>query len=80
MKVATVLEGKIVWFIGSAKIPERKGSISPSSFYGQLLVINDFSLIYPVDEFSFKGVKIRTPLVAASTFNLKSYLIRCFLI
>ena len=24
-------------FIASAKIPEREGSISPSSFYGQLL-------------------------------------------
>ena len=36
MNVATVLEGKIVLFIGLAKIPERKGSISPSSFYGQL--------------------------------------------
>ena len=51
MNVATVLEGKIVLFIGSAKIPEREGSISPFSFYGQL------SLIYPVGEFSFKGVK-----------------------
>ena len=36
MNVATVLEGKIVLFIGSAKIPGREGSISPSSFYGQL--------------------------------------------
>ena len=36
MNVATVLEEKIVLFIGSAKIPEREGSISPSSFYGQL--------------------------------------------
>ena len=36
MNVATVSEGKIVLFIGSAKIPEHKGSISPSSFYGQL--------------------------------------------
>ena len=48
MNVTAVLEGKIVLFIGSAKIPEREGSISPSS---------DFSLIYPVDKFSFKGVK-----------------------
>ena len=36
MNVATALEGKIVLFIGSAKIPEREGSTSPSSFYGQL--------------------------------------------
>ena len=36
MNVATVLEGKIVLFIGSAKTKEREGSISPSSFYGQL--------------------------------------------
>ena len=59
MNVATVLEEKIVLFIGSAKIPEREGSISPSSFYGQLpdYQSHDFSLIYPVGEFSFKGVK-----------------------
>ena len=55
MNVATVLEGKMVLFIGSVKILERKGSISPSSFYGQLLT--DFDLIYPVDEFTFKGLK-----------------------
>ena len=36
MNVATVLEGKIVLFIGSGKIPEREGSTSPSSFYGEL--------------------------------------------
>ena len=36
MNVATALEGKIVLLIGPAKIPEREGSISPSSFYGQL--------------------------------------------
>ena len=36
MDVENVLEGKIVLFIGLAKIPEREGSISPSSFYGQL--------------------------------------------
>ena len=61
MNVATVLEGKIVLFIGSAKIPEREGSISPSSFYRQLpdYQSHDFSLIYPVGEFSFKGVKTR---------------------
>ena len=27
---------RIFVFIASAKIPEREGSISPSSFYGQL--------------------------------------------
>ena len=59
MNVATVLEGKIVLFIGSAKILEREGSISSSSFYGKLpdYESHDFSLIYPVDEFSFKRVK-----------------------
>ena len=36
MNVATVLEGKIVLFIGSAKIPEREEGISSSSFYGRL--------------------------------------------
>ena len=36
MNVTTVLEEKIVSFITSAKILERKGSISPPSFYGQL--------------------------------------------
>ena len=43
-------------FIASAKIPEREGSISPSSFYGQLphYWSHAFSLTYPVDEFSFK--------------------------
>ena len=29
MNVATVLEGKIVLFIGSAKIPEREGGAYP---------------------------------------------------
>ena len=36
MNVTTVLEGKIVLFIASAKIPDREGSISPSAFDGQL--------------------------------------------
>ena len=36
MNVTTVLEGKIVLFIASAKTPEREGSNSPYSFYGQL--------------------------------------------
>ena len=47
-------------FIASAKIPERKGSISPSSFYGQLpdYWSRVFSLVYPVDECSFKEMKM----------------------
>ena len=47
-------------FIASAKIPEREGSISPSSFFGQLLNYqsHDFSFIYQVDEFSFKEMKM----------------------
>ena len=59
MNVATVLDGKMVLFIGSAKIPEREGIISPSSFYGQLpgYQSHHFSLIYPVGKFSFNGVK-----------------------
>ena len=59
MNIATVLEGQIVLFIGSVKIRECEGSTSPSSFYGQLSnsQSHDFSLIYPVGEFSFKGVK-----------------------
>ena len=46
-------------FIASAKIPNRKGNISPYSFYGQLLDYQShiFSLIYPVDEFSFKEMR-----------------------
>ena len=36
MNVTNVLEEKIAMFLASAKIQERKGSISPSSFYGQL--------------------------------------------
>ena len=59
MDVTTGLEEKIVLFNASAKIPECEGSISPSSFYGQLLdfQLHVFSLIYAVSEFSFKGVK-----------------------
>ena len=50
-------------FIVSAKIPVREGSISPSSFYGQLpdYWSQAFSLIYPVDEFSFKEMKTWGP-------------------
>ena len=46
-------------FIDSAKISEHEGSISPSSFYEQLpnYWSHFFSLIYPVDEFSFKEMK-----------------------
>ena len=46
-------------YIASAKIPEREGSISPSNFYGQLpgYWSHVFSLIYPVDECSFKEMK-----------------------
>ena len=36
MNVRTVLKEKMVLFITLAKILEREGSISPSSFYGQL--------------------------------------------
>ena len=45
--------------IASVKIPEREGSISPSSFYGQLpdYWSHVFSLIYPVDELPFKEMK-----------------------
>ena len=59
MNVTTASEEKIVVFIASAKIPEREGSILPSNFYGQLpnYFSHIFSLISPVDEFSFKGVK-----------------------
>ena len=60
MKVTTMLEGKIVLFIATAKIPEREGSYSPFRFYGQLSDYEShvFGLIHPVGEFSFKGVKM----------------------
>ena len=50
-------------FTASAKIQEREGSISPSSFYVQLPDYwSDYwshviSFICPVDEFSFKEMK-----------------------
>ena len=46
-------------FFASAKILEREGGISPSSFYVQLPDYQShvFSLIYILGEFSFKGVK-----------------------
>ena len=42
-----------------AKILECEGSISPLSFYGQLPDCSShvFIFIYPVDKFSFNGVK-----------------------
>ena len=54
-----------------AKILEREGSISPSSFYRQLPDCQShiFSFIYPVDEFSCKGVK------TWSQSNISSYCI-----
>ena len=36
MNVTTVLEGKVVLFIATAKIPEPEGRYSPFSFCGQL--------------------------------------------
>ena len=57
MNVTSVLERKIVLFIASSKIPEPEGSISPSSFYGQLPDYQSHVLIYSVGEFSFKEVK-----------------------
>ena len=46
--------------IASAKIPERKGSISPFKFYGQLpnCYLHVFSLVYPVGEFSLKEIRM----------------------
>ena len=47
-------------FIASAKIAEREGSISPSSFYGRLsdYLSHVFCLFYQVDEFSFKEMRM----------------------
>ena len=51
------------WIVGlliaSAKIPDSEGSISPYSFYVQLLEYysHAFSLIYLVGEFSFKEMR-----------------------
>ena len=61
MNVTTVLEGKIVLFIASAKPPpQRERGNSPSSFYGKLpeYLSHVFSLIYLVSELSIKGVKM----------------------
>ena len=57
--VGTLSSGQMVVHIASAKIPERAGSISPSSFYRQLLDHSSrfFSLIYSVDEFFLKEMR-----------------------
>ena len=49
----------IFLFISLTKIPERKGSISPSSFYGQLPYYQShvFCLVYQMDELSFKEMR-----------------------
>ena len=53
MVVAAVL------LIAFAKIPERDGSISQSSFYGQVPdYYTFFSLIYPVGEFSLNEIRV----------------------
>ena len=51
--------GRMVVHIASAKNPQCEGSTSPSSFYGKLLEYQsyNFSLIYPVDEFSLKEMR-----------------------
>ena len=41
MNVATVLEGKIVLFIGSAKIPEREGAYHHPTFMGNCPAISN---------------------------------------
>ena len=50
---------RIFVFIASAEIPEREGSISPSSFCGQLPDYKSyvFCFFYQVDEFSFKEMR-----------------------
>ena len=52
---------QIVWSSSYAltKTPKWKGTISSSSFYGQMTdyYSHTFSLIHPVDEFSFKEVR-----------------------
>ena len=57
--VGTLNSGWMVMYIASVKIPEREGSISSSSFYGQLpdYYSQAFSLIYPMDEFSWKEMR-----------------------
>ena len=55
----TLYSSRMFMHIASAKIPEREGSISPSSFDRQLPDYQShvFSLIYPVLEFSFQEMK-----------------------
>ena len=57
--VGTLNSGRMAVHIASAKILESEGSVSPSSFYGQLPNYKShlFSLIYPVDEFSLKEMR-----------------------
>ena len=57
--VGTLSSVQMVVHIASAKIPERAGSISPSSFYRQLLDHSShfLSLIYSVDEFFLKEMR-----------------------
>ena len=52
-------QGAHIMFIASTKILECKGSISQSSFYGQLpnYQSHAFCLVYQVDEFSFKEMR-----------------------
>ena len=58
MKVAAVLEGKIVLFIVSAKIRSARAASHHPAFMGNCPNISHvFSLIYPAGEFSFRGVK-----------------------
>ena len=58
--VETLNSGRMFVYIASTKISEREGSISTSSFYRQLPNYQSHisSLIYPVDELSFKEMKI----------------------
>ena len=50
---------RIFVFIASARTPECEGSISPSSYYGQLpdYKSHEFCLVYQVHEFSFKEMR-----------------------
>ena len=55
---------------------EREGSISSCSFYGQLVdyYSHVFSLIYPVDEFSFKEMRMwgQSKISSSCTTSCKS--------
>ena len=67
--------GEHLMFIASAKIPEREGNISSFNFYGQLpdYWSQVFSLIYQVDECSFKEIK--TWGQSEISFNIVLYLV-----